>query len=304
MKVVISGGTGLVGRALVASLRRDGHGAVVLTRRPGSVSGLPEGTVVAGWDAVSVEPLVEVLEGADAVVHLAGSGIAEGRWTDERKRRIRASRVESSRALAEAIGRCSRRPSALVQASAVGYYGGRGDETLTEESAPGQGFLPAVCAEWEAASAPVESLGVRRVLLRTGIVLARDGGALPRMALPFRLFVGGPVGDGKQWMPWIHLADEVAAIRFLLETEGAAGPFNLTAPEPLTNLDFCRALGRALGRPSWMPAPAFALRLVFGEMAEILLEGQRALPARLLEAGFTFRFPTAEQALGDLVGGR
>ncbi len=303
MRIVVSGGTGLVGGALVRGLRSDGHGVVILTRRPEAVQGLPDGTEVAAWDARAVEPLVPVIEGADAVVHLAGEGVAEGRWTDEKKRRIRSSRVDSSRAIADAIERCGQRPAVLVQASAVGYYGGRGDEELNESSPPGAGFLPEVCVEWEEASASVAAVGVRRPLLRTGIVLAENGGALPRMALPFRLFGGGPVGDGRQWMPWIHLEDEVRAIRFLLGSDDATGPYNLTAPEPLRNREFCRALGGALGRPSWIPAPAFALKLAFGEMAQILLEGQRALPARLEEAGFEFRFRQVETALEDLVGG-
>ncbi len=302
MKVIVTGGSGLIGRALVASLAADGHQATVLSRSPSRVRGLPEGVQVAGWDASSAEALTPLLSGADAVVHLAGAGIADGRWTAERKRLIRDSRVESSAAVAAAIAAAEPRPGVLLQGSAVGFYGSRGDEELTEESASGDDFLAAICRDWEAASASVEEVGVRRALLRTGVVLARDGGALAKMLLPFRLFAGGPAGSGRQYMPWIHLADEVGAIRFLLDNPEAGGPFNLTAPEPLTNKEFSRVLGKVLRRPSFMPAPAFALKLALGEMSKIVLEGQRALPRRLEEMGYTFQFRSLESALRDLLG--
>jgi uncharacterized protein (TIGR01777 family) len=302
MKVIVSGGSGLIGRALVADLVADGHRATVLSRHPERLEELPEGVTAAGWDARSSEALVPLLAGADAVVHLAGAGIADGRWSAQRKRRIRDSRVESSRAVAEAIAAADPRPPVLLQGSAVGYYGPRGDEVLTEGSPGGDDFLAATCGEWEEASAAVEEFGVRRALLRTGIVLARRGGALPRMLLPFRLFAGGPLGGGGQYMPWIHLADEVGAIRFLLQEPAASGPYNLTAPEPLTNRRFSRTLGRVLRRPSFLPTPALALKLALGEMSKLLLEGQRALPHRLEEAGYHFRFPRLEAALRDLLG--
>ena len=302
MKIIVSGGSGLIGRALVASLAGDGHRAVVLSRRPERLRDLPAGASAAAWDARSADRLAPLVSGADAVVHLAGESIADGRWSDERKRRIRDSRVDSSAAVAEAIAAAEARPAVLLQASAVGFYGDRGDEKLTEESASGDDFLAEICREWEDASAAVEAHGVRRAVLRTGVVLAAEGGALPKMMLPFRLFAGGPVGGGGQYMPWIHLADEVGAIRFLLDNPGASGPFNLTAPEPLTNREFSRVLGRVLRRPSLLPAPAFALKLALGEMSKIVLEGQRALPHRLREAGYRFRFPDAEAALRDLVG--
>jgi uncharacterized protein (TIGR01777 family) len=190
----------------------------------------------------------------------------------------------------------------LLQASGVGYYGPCGDEVITEHAAGGDDYVASVCKDWEASTSGVESFGVRRAILRTGLVLARQGGALPRLALPFRLLAGGPLGAGRQWMPWIHLADEVGAIRFLLNHEGASGAFNLTAPRPLTNRSFSRALGRALRRPSLLPAPGPALRLILGEMADMILTGQRAVPQRLLELGYAFRFPEAEAALSDLLG--
>ncbi|MEE8279047.1 MAG: TIGR01777 family oxidoreductase [Thermoanaerobaculia bacterium] len=302
MRVVITGGTGLIGRALTRSLADDGHEVVVVSRAPERARDLPEGVSTTAWDAQSGKALAAALEGADAVVHLAGENIASGRWTAAKKRRIRDSRVDSSRAVAEAFERAQERPGVLVQASAVGYYGPRGEETITEESGPGSDYLARVSVEWESASAAVEKLAVRRPVVRTGVVLSPEGGALAKMLPPFRLFVGGPVGSGRQWFPWIHLADEVGAIRFLLEQEGADGPYHLTAPEPVTTREFSRALGKVLGRPSALPAPALGLRLALGEMAEILLEGQRALPSRLLEEGYRFRFAEAEGALRDLLG--
>jgi uncharacterized protein len=209
--------------------------------------------------------------------------------------------VGSGRAVLEGLRRAAEKPRVLVQGSAVGYYGDTGDPRVTEEHPPGRDFLADVCVEWEDSTAEAEALGVRRPVIRTGVVLAREGGALPRMALPFRFFAGGPLASGRQGFPWIHLADEVAAIRFLLEREDADGPFNLTAPEPVTNREFSAALGRALHRPSLLPAPEFALRIALGEMADMLLHGQRAVPQRLQELGFAFRFAEPEPALRDLL---
>lgn len=302
MRVVITGGSGLIGRALAAELVGAGHEVGVTSRSPASVGELPAGVEVAEWDTTSASRLAALIDGVDAVVHLTGEGIADGRWTEERKRRIRDSRVRSTSAVAEAMAACASRPGVLLQGSAIGFYGARGDEELTEESGPGEGFLADVCVAWEEAGAGVEDLGVRRVLLRTSLVLSTDGGALPKMALPFKLFAGGPVGGGSQWVPWIHEADEIGAIRFLLEEPSASGPFNLTAPEPLRNRDFSRALGGALRRPSLVPVPGPALKLLYGEMAGLLLGSQRVLPPRLVEAGYVFRHPTAAEALADLLG--
>lgn len=300
MRVVIAGGSGLIGRALVEELVAAGHEAVVLSREPSRVKGLPAGAWAHAWDGETAAGWGEVAAGG-AIVHLAGESIASGRWTAARKQRILESRVRTSRAVLAAVEGLRERPRVLLQGSAVGYYGPRGDEEVTEDTAPGDDFLARVCREWEAVTAGVEDLGVRRAVLRTGVVLASDGGALPRMLLPFRLFAGGPVGSGRQWVPWIHIADEVGAIRFLLERDDASGPFNLTAPEPVTNRDFSRALGRALGRPSWLPAPAFALRLALGEMASLLLTGQRAVPRGIADLGYAFRFPELQAALRDLL---
>ena len=299
MRIVITGGSGLIGSAVAREMGSAGHEVVVLTRDPSKVGPLPPNTRAAQWDGRTPGDWAKLLDGDTALVHLAGDPIAEGRWTDEKKRRIRQSRVESGRAVLEAVRQARSKPRALLQGSAVGYYGDAGDEVVTESHPPGDDFLARVCVEWEASTAEVAALGVRRPVLRTGIVLSREGGALPRMALPFRLLAGGPLGDGRQWFPWIHEADEVGAIRFLIEREGADGPFNLTAPEPLTNRDLSRALGEVLHRPSFAPAPGFALRLLLGEMADALLHGQRAVPRRLLDLGYVFRYP---QALGALRG--
>jgi uncharacterized protein (TIGR01777 family) len=302
MRILITGGSGLIGSALARELGSAGHEVVVLTRDPSRVAPLPPGTRAVQWDGKTAGDWAKLLDESTAIVHLAGDGIAAGRWTEEKKRRIRQSRVESGKAVLEAVRQAKSRPRALLQGSAVGYYGACGDEVVTESHPPGDDFLARVCVEWEASTAGVEALGVRRPVLRTGIVLSDEGGALPRMALPFRMMAGGPLGGGRQWFPWIHAADEVGAIRFLLEREDATGPFNLTAPEPLTNRDFSRALGRELKRPSFAPAPGFALRLLLGEMADALLHGQRAVPRRLLDLGYAFRYPEAAGALRNLLG--
>ncbi|HEX3556367.1 MAG TPA: TIGR01777 family oxidoreductase [Thermoanaerobaculia bacterium] len=300
MRVVITGGSGLIGSAVAREMGGAGHEVVVLTRDLSKVKALPPNTRAMEWDGRTGDGWASLLDGDTGIVHLAGESIAGGRWTESRKRRIRTSRVEPGAAVLAAIRQAKERPRALLQGSAVGFYGPCVDEVVTEAHPPGTDFLAGVCVDWEASTVEAEALGVRRALLRTGIVLSGDGGALPKMALPFRLGAGGPLGGGRQWVPWIHLADEVGAIRFLLEREDARGPFNLTAPEPLTNRDFSRALGRALHRPSLAPAPGFALRLVLGEMAGMLLNGQRAVPQRLVELGYTFRYPEALGALRNL----
>ncbi|HEV8578487.1 MAG TPA: TIGR01777 family oxidoreductase [Thermoanaerobaculia bacterium] len=300
MRVVITGGTGLIGSALARELGGAGHDVVVLTRDAARTGPLPPGVRAVQWDSRTPAGWAGLLDGDTAIVHLAGESVA-GRWTASHKRRIRESRVESGRAVLAAIRQAAEKPRALLQGSAVGYYGDCGGEVVTESHPPGDDFLASVCVDWEGATAEAESLGVRRAVLRTGVVLSDEGGALPRMALPFRLMAGGPLGNGRQWLPWIHMADEVGAIRFLLEHDDARGPFNLTAPRPLTNRDFSRALGKALHRPSLAPAPAFALRLLLGEMADAVLSGQRAVPHRLLEHGYIFRFPEALAALRDLL---
>jgi uncharacterized protein (TIGR01777 family) len=302
MRILITGGSGLIGSGVAREMGRSGHEVVVLTRDPSRAAALPPGTRAVQWDGKTAGDWAQLVDGSSVIVHLAGDLIAAGRWTDEKKRRIRRSRAESGRAVLEAVRQARSKPRAVLQGSAVGYYGDTGDEVATESRPPGDDFLAHVCVEWEAATAELSALGVRRPVLRTGVVLSGGGGALPRMALPFRLMAGGPLGNGRQWFPWIHEADEVGAVRFLIEHEEADGPFNLTAPEPLTNRDFSRVLGRVLHRPSLAPAPGFALRLLLGEMADALLQGQRAMPRRLLDLGYAFRYPEAPGALRDLLG--
>jgi uncharacterized protein (TIGR01777 family) len=299
MRVLVIGGTGVIGRRLVESLSRDGHQAVVLSRSPERVRGLPQGVRAAGWDGRTLGDWVAEVAAADAVVQLAGEGIFV-RWTAARKERIRRSRVDTRRLVAEAVAAAERRPQVLLQGSAIGIYGDRGDTPVTEAAPPGDDFLAEVGREWEAASETVEGLGVRRPLARTGIVLSRGGGAWPLLRRAFKSFAGGHLGNGRQWMPWIHEEDEVGAIRFLIENPQATGPYNLVAPEPATNRDFSAAVGEALGRPSWMPAPSWGVRLALGELGGVLLGGQRARPERLLAQGFRFRFPQLDAALADL----
>jgi len=300
-KVIITGGSGLIGSALTTELAGAGYDVVVLSRRPDEVSGLPDGARAVGWDAETVAGWSPEVEGARAVVNLAGAGIADGRWTPKRKRLLRRSRTGSTRAVVQGIQRATARPDVLLQMSGIDYYGDHPeDRRITEEDSQGSGFLANLTRDWEEASRPVEEVGVRRCLLRTSMVLTGDGGALPRLALPFKLFVGGPAGGGRQWVSWIHLRDEVRAIRFLLEAGDANGPFNLAAPEPVTNRELSRTLGQVLRRPSFVPAPAFALRLALGEMADVILDGRRAVPERLLEAGFEFEYETVREALGSI----
>jgi uncharacterized protein (TIGR01777 family) len=300
MRVIITGGTGLIGRALAADLVMDGHDTIVLSRRPERATGLPSETRVERWDAQTARGWGALADGADAIVNLAGESIGR-RWTASRKRRIRESRLNAGSAVVQAVEHASVKPRVVVQASGVGYYGPRGEREIVEEESPGSGFLGQLAIDWEASTVPVEGMGVRRAVIRSGVVLSTEGGALPPMLLQSRLFLGGPLGSGRQWLPWIHIIDEVRAIRFLVEHERARGPYNLVSPNPLTSVAFNRVLGRVLRRPAFLPVPAFALRLLAGEMSTVLLDGQRAVPRHLLGLGFAFRFPNAEEALRDLL---
>lgn len=306
MRVLITGGTGLIGRALVEALIKEGHIVTVLSRRQGAVTGLPDGVQVLKWDGRSTDGWGTVVNEIDAIVNLAGESIGgssffDMRWTPERKAAILQSRLDAGRAVLDAIQRADSKPSLLIQSSAIGYYGTHKDDRIINEAAPaGHDFLADVCRQWEDVTAPVEGMGVRRVILRTGVVLDRSEGVLPRQSLPFKLFAGGPVGSGRQWLSWIHIKDMVAAIQFLLEHDEAAGVFNLSAPGPVTNAAFGNALGRAMGRPSFIPAPGFALQLLFGEAATLILDGQRVVPERLQELGFKFEFPEVQGALKEI----
>ena len=302
MRVIITGGTGLIGRELSQLISADGHDVIVFSRNPGKAVGMPTVVRVEEWNTENIDNWGALVDGADAIINLAGAGIADGRWSRERKQLISDSRLDAGNILVEAIQAAEKKPTTFIQASAVGYYGTtNNDHELTEESLSGNDFLAKVCFDWELSTAPIERMGIRRVLLRTGIVLSNEGGAFPRMVLPFKMYAGGPLGDGEQWLPWIHHEDQAAAIYFLLKNEEANGPFNLSAPEPLINREFSQAIGRAMGRPSFMPAPAIALKLALGEMSTLVLDGQRAVPSKLIELGYTFKYPTAEVALTELL---
>lgn len=296
MHIAVSGSGGLVGSALLPFLTTGGHRVTRLVRKAAA------GDDVA-WDIAQGVKDLSRLEGVDAVVHLAGENIAAGRWTAARKEEIRRSRVEGTRRLCESLARLSRRPKALVSASAVGFYGNRGDETLDEDSAPGSDFLAQVCREWEAATDPASRAGIRLVHLRFGVILSPAGGALKKMLLPFKLGAGGRIGSGEQFMSWIAIDDAVGAIHHVIVTESLQGPVNGVAPTPVSNAEFTRTLARVLSRPAIAPMPAFAARLAFGEMADsLLLASQRVMPKRLQSAGYRFRYPELEGALRHLLG--
>ncbi len=300
MKIVLAGATGFLGRPLTDALAADGHHLVVLSRAPSSRPDAASLRLVA-WDPGGPSrPWASEIDGADAVVNLAGESIAGARWTEAHKRRVLDSRIAATRSLVAAVLAADRPPAVFINGSAVGYYGPHGDDIITEDSPAGSDFLAEVCVRWEAEAAPLAARS-RLLAVRTGLVLERDGGALPRMLPPFRLGAGGPVGSGRQWWPWIHRHDWIEAVRWLMATGEATGAFNLTAPEPVPNRVFARELGRALHRPSFMPAPAFALRLLLGEMADgLLLSGQRAVPARAERLGFRFRYRRLADALAAI----
>lgn len=296
MKILISGSGGLVGSALVSALRSSGHEAIRLVRS--TPSGTQSQMDSVTWDPMSGQLDPSRLEGLDAVVHLAGESIAAKRWTPAQKTRIVESRVKGTRLLAETLAKLTPPPRELICASAIGFYGDRADQRLNEDSPPGTGFLANTCREWEAAAKPAVDRGIRVVHLRTGLVLASQGGALAKMLTPFRLGIAGIIGSGQQYMSWISLDDLVAIIAYALSTETLRGPVNAVAPKPVTNYEFTKTLGRVLGRPTLFPMPAFAARLAFGEMADgLLLASARVEPKRLLESGFGFRFPELEAAI-------
>ena len=296
MKILVTGATGLIGVALQKSLREKGHDLLLASRKE------PKDSSYIQWDLENGFADPERLEGIEAVIHLAGESISALRWTDEKKKAIRESRVLGTRSVVDTISDLKKRPRVLVAASAIGFYGDRGDEEMVETSKPGKTFLAEVCREWEVESRRAEDSGVRTVLLRTGIVLSKDGGALGTMLTPFKLGLGGVVGGGKQWMSWISLDDHIAVINYVLENESVRGAVNSVSPNPVTNEEFTKVMGEVLYRPTFIPLPEFAVHLAFGEMGEaLLLDSIRVMPKRLEDAGFEFKFRDLKKAIENAV---
>lgn len=303
MNILIAGGSGFIGRALCKALIQTNHGVTVLSRSPDAHRGdLPPDVTLLAWDGRSREGWTQELAGFDAVINLSGENIAEKRWTKKRKAELRDSRLLTTRLLVQAMAVLSKRPAILINASAIGYYGPRDATPVTEETPPGSDFLADLCVAWEQEAIQAEALGLRVVRLRIGLVLGEDGGALPRMALPFRFFLGGPISPGSQWVSWIHRQDLIGLIRWALTNPKVSGPVNVVAPGAVTMREFCGTLGYVLGRPSWLPVPEFALRLGLGELATLLTTGQRVEPAVALRGGHTFQYHSLEQALREILG--
>lgn len=307
MNIIIAGGTGLIGSQLTHYLVDKGHHIFILTRSPDQDVSFPASVELVQWDTQTSSGWLDVAEKADAVVNLAGENIAgQGflpqPWTPDRRSSILTSRVHAGQAITQAIKETENKPKVLIQASAIDYYGSNYDnQKLTEKSPAGSGFLSEVCKAWENSTKPVDGFGVRRVISRLGIVLDPQGGALQRMLLPFKYFLGGPFGSGEQWYSWIHIDDVIQAIDFLLSDPRASGVFNLTAPEPHKNRDFARKLGKVLGRPSLLPVPGFIMHILFGEVSSLVLEGQRVYPEKLQALGFSFSYPELVPVLEDLL---
>ncbi len=297
MQIVVAGGTGFIGRPLCASLCQEGHQVILLTRRI-ETQRYHDSTITAvEWNGRDAGAWEKYLKDADAVINLAGAPIADGRWNDARKQILMESRILTTRLLVEVLSRCSSKPRTLINASGIGYYGASDDRVLDEGAARGQDFLSYLCILWEAEALRAAEFGVRVVMLRTGMVLEQDGGALPKMLLPFRFFAGGPIMPGTQWVSWIHRRDHIGLIKWALTTPSISGPVNAVAPEAVTMNRFCDALGQALHRPSWLPVPGFALHLALGELGTLMTTGQRVVPAKALSHGYIFQYPKLEPAL-------
>ena len=299
MKILITGGTGLIGKALTHTLTQKGHQVTIVSRSPQREL---SGVRLVSWDSDS---LVKELEDTDAVINLAGASISGSnplsmRWTEKRKSLIASSRIQAGELLLQALQRSTRKPEILIQASAIGYYGNQGSQPVDENSPPGKDFLADVCQTWENSTAGVEELGVRRIVTRLGLVLSRDGGLLPLLALPYKFYLGGTIGNGLQPMSWIHIDDVVNSFMYFIDNPSTQGIFNLTAPSPVQNKIFSKTLGKALNRPSWFTIPTWALRIMLGEASTLAVDGREVLPRRLLEAGFNFNFNEIDRALTDL----
>jgi len=306
MRIIIAGGSGLIGRALTSALTADGDEVVILSRKPELVEGMPEGVKVIRWDGTSIKDWGKIIDHSDAVVNLtgenlSGEGFFPSRWTKERKLRLVQSRVNSGKILTRAVDLAQVKPSVFIQASGVGYYGTEYEKPLTETDNGGNDFSANLCKEWEASSQPVELMGVRRVVVRNGVVLSTKSKALALLVLPYKLWVGGPLGNGHQVYSWIHIIDEVNAIRFLIRDDSARGVFNLTSPNPVTNIEFEKMISKVMHRPYYFPIPSFTMQMAFGEVASMVLRGQRVIPTKLLKEGYEFKFPGLEEALIDLL---
>lgn len=302
MKIVIAGGTGFIGRAVCAALVQGGHRVTVLSRQASQVHARPELPVQAvEWNARDSGPWEQVLEGVDAVINLAGASIADTRWTDARKQLITDSRILTTRLLVRALSRWSSKPTTFISASGIGYYGATDDRLLDEGAARGEGFLADLCLAWESEALRAAESGARVVMLRTGMVLEQDGGALPKMLLPFRFFAGGPIMPGNQWVSWIHRCDHVGLIQWALSTPTVSGPINAVAPEPVMMKTFCEVLGQVFHRPSWLPVPMFALHVLLGELGTLMTTGQRVIPAKAMAGGYRFQYPTLDLALQSIL---
>lgn len=306
MKYLITGGTGLIGTQLVQSLADEDHEIIVLSRSPKRAPTYPQHVRTVSWDAETTTGWIEYLNGVDVVINLAGESIAgkgflPSPWTQERKKSILRSRVNVGEALLTGIQKVPQKPLVFIQASAIGYYGTSKENTFSEDSPPGSDFLAETCIAWENSTKPVTDYGVSHIITRFGMVLSTKGGAFPRLLLPFQLFLGGPFGDGQQWYSWIHIQDLCSAINFLSSTPDAQGIYNLTAPHPVRNKTFARTLGTILSRPSFVPVPAFLMKWVFGDVSTVVLDGQRVIPQRLTNTGFSFQYPTLEKALRVLL---
>ena len=305
MRVIITGGSGLIGTAVTHQLLAQQHEVIVLSRSPEKYH-FPMGVQGVKWDGQTSGTWHTHINENTAIINLAGASVAgdglfPSRWTPQRKKIIRQSRLDAGQAVVAGIAASAHKPKLLIQASAVGYYGASDDTIKAESAPPGDDFLAGVCVDWEGSTAVVETMGVRRAVIRIGLVLSLDGGPLPLLNLQYKLFAGGPFGNGRQWWPWIHIDDVAGAIIYLLENEASNGVYNLTAPNPLTNHHFGKALGKAAGRPHLIPVPAFALKLLLGETATVVLDGQRAVPQHLLEDGYSFKYTEAQAALNDLL---
>lgn len=298
---MIPGGTGLLGTALAAKLAAGGHQVWVLSRNPQAQKAAPQ-VQTAVWDGATPDGWGHLVDQMDAIINLAGENIGAKRWSSQRKEQIRASRVKTGGAICEAVQRAEKKPAVLIQASAIGAYGPGGDQWLDETAGYGQDFQSMVCREWEASTRPVEGLGVRRVVIRTGLVMTRHGGWMEPLTTAFRLFAGGPMGSGRQWWSWIHLEDYISGVIHCLTHPETSGTYNLAAPNPEQMISFGRELARVLGRPFWIPAPALGLRLILGEMSDLILFGQRVNSQKLVGSGYTYRYATLRPALEDLFG--